>query len=143
MHIDHVPIEASVPQGSILAPILWNIYFIDLLQSPPLASAYADDCMLSHSYTRDETMNVIDDTNQLLGDITSWAARWQVKFAAEKTQAVLIPHLREDAKLLEGHKVWRGHLCHLGLGQHPRSGSRLQTLLPQPLDTDDLMKLCR
>ena len=61
------PIEASVPQGSILGPILWNIYINDLLQSLPLVLAYADDCTLSHSYTRDETANMIEDTNWTSG----------------------------------------------------------------------------
>ena len=56
------PSEASVPQG----PNLWNIYFKDLLQSLPLASAHADVCTLSHSYTRNETVNVMEDTNRQL-----------------------------------------------------------------------------
>ncbi|KAG0717235.1 hypothetical protein GWK47_054864 [Chionoecetes opilio] len=43
-----------------------------------------------------------DATNGQLGDITAWGRRWQVKFAAEKTQAMVISHSREDARLLEG-----------------------------------------
>ena len=96
------PIEASVPQGSILGPLLWNIYFNDLLQSLPVVSAYADDCSLSLSYNREEAVNVIDATNRQLGEIMAWGRRWQVKFAAEKTQALLISRSREDARLLEG-----------------------------------------
>ena len=84
------PVETSVPQGSILGPLLWNIYFNDLLQCLSVASAYADDCTPSHSYTREEAANVIDATNRKLDDILAWSRRWQVKFAAEKTQAILI-----------------------------------------------------
>ncbi|KAG0722238.1 hypothetical protein GWK47_044879 [Chionoecetes opilio] len=51
---------------------------------------------------REETANVIDATNRQLGDITAWGRRWQVKFTAEKTQAMVISRLREDTRLLEG-----------------------------------------
>ena len=40
-------IGASVPQGSVLGPLLWNIYFNDILQLIPEAKAFADDCTLS------------------------------------------------------------------------------------------------
>ena len=96
------PVEASVPQGSILGPILWNVYFNDLLQSLSLVSAYADDATLSHSYDRQEAVNVIDAANRHLGDIMAWGKRWQVKFAAEKTQALVISRSQEDARLMEG-----------------------------------------
>ena len=41
------PVGASVPQGSVLGPVLWNFYIDDLLQTLPAVSAYADDCTLS------------------------------------------------------------------------------------------------
>ncbi|KAG0714527.1 Retrovirus-related Pol polyprotein from type-1 retrotransposable element R1 2 [Chionoecetes opilio] len=86
-----------------LGPILWNVYFNDLLQKAPLwLSAYADDCTVSHSYTKEETANVIDDANRQLGDITAWGRRWQVQFAAEKNQAMVISRSRENSRLLEG-----------------------------------------
>ncbi|KAG0719442.1 hypothetical protein GWK47_050436 [Chionoecetes opilio] len=50
---------------------------------------------------KEETANVIDATNRQLGDITAWGRRWQVKFAAEKTQAMVISRSREDPRLLE------------------------------------------
>ena len=49
------PVEASVPHGSILGP---------LLTTAP------------YSYTREEAENVIDATNRQLRDILAWDSRW-------------------------------------------------------------------
>lgn len=96
------PVEASVPQGSVLGPILWNIYFSDLLQTIPAASAYADDCTLSRTYKREEAQDVIESVNRQLADIMAWGKRWQVRFAPDKTQAMVISRSREDARQLNG-----------------------------------------
>ena len=43
-------IRASVLQGSVLGPVLWNVYVDDLLRQIPAVQAYADDCTISLSY---------------------------------------------------------------------------------------------
>lgn len=53
------PVEGYVPQESVLRPILWNVYFNDLLQSILSASAYADDYTLSWTYEKEETQAVV------------------------------------------------------------------------------------
>ncbi|XP_047471197.1 uncharacterized protein LOC125026661 [Penaeus chinensis] len=40
-------IQASVPQGSVIGPLLWNVYFNDILKLIPEAYAFADDCTLT------------------------------------------------------------------------------------------------
>lgn len=84
------PITASVPQGSVLGPVLWNIFINDLLESHPEISAYADDSTLTKSYHREDCPLVITQINNKLRSITEWGNKWQVKFAPEKTQAMVI-----------------------------------------------------
>ena len=67
-----LPVGASVPQGSVLGPVLWNLYIDDLLRGLPAISAYADDCTLSLSYPRQDSRRAIADVNQQLGMIAEW-----------------------------------------------------------------------
>uniref|UniRef100_A0A0P4VU58 Reverse transcriptase domain-containing protein n=1 Tax=Scylla olivacea TaxID=85551 RepID=A0A0P4VU58_SCYOL len=96
------PMEAFVPQGSILDLILWNVHFNSLLQSLTLVSAFADDATLSHSYSREEAVNVIDTTNHHLCDILVWSRRWQVKYLPKRPRPWSSPCSREDARVMEG-----------------------------------------
>lgn len=89
------PVNASVPQGSVLGPLLWNIYFNDILQLIPEAYAYADDCTLTFTCDRTNRQATIARINQALQSIISWGKRWQVTLAPEKTQVMLISR-RQD-----------------------------------------------
>lgn len=81
------PAEA-VAQGLVFIPIMWNIYFPDLLQIISVNS-YSDDCTLSGTHTRKQTQDVIEFVRRQLRDIKAYGDRWQVTFAAEQTQAMM------------------------------------------------------
>ena len=83
-------IEASVPQGSVLGPIFWNIFFDDILHLVPEAQAFADDCTLSFECMDNNHVQTIYHINEVLKTIISWSKKWQVTLAAEKTQLMLI-----------------------------------------------------
>ena len=72
---ESLPVEASVPQGSILGPLLWNVYVDDLLRLLLAVSAYADDCTLSYTYPRQDIGRAAEAINQQLRVIEEWGAR--------------------------------------------------------------------
>ena len=84
------PISASVPQGSVLGPLLWNAFFNDLLQLIPETHAYADDCTLTFPCNSGDHRATVAHINQVLQTIVVWGRRWQVDLAPEKTQVMLV-----------------------------------------------------
>ncbi|XP_045105136.1 uncharacterized protein LOC123500494 [Portunus trituberculatus] len=103
---DQHPISASVPQGSVLGPLLWNAFFNDLLQLIPEAHAYADDCTLTFPCDSGDHCATVAHINQVLQTIVSWGHRWQVELAPDKTQVMLVsddtPLTHPPSYLMEG-----------------------------------------
>ena len=84
------PVLASVPKGSVLGLVLWNIFIYDLLQQLSSVAAYADDCTLSRSYCRPDSKRAVTELSKQLRLVELWRETWQVNFAAEKMQAMVI-----------------------------------------------------
>ena len=83
-----VNINAGVPQGSRLGPLLFIIYIndiVDNLESDILI--FADDCSLLASGL--DPAETADQLNRDLLKISAWADRWKVNFNAGKTKNII------------------------------------------------------
>ena len=85
---DLLDIQAGVPQGSRLGPLLFLIYINDIvegLESEILI--FADDCsLLASGLDPTETVEII---NRDLLRISNWAKRWKINFNAGKTKDII------------------------------------------------------
>ena len=81
-------IQAGVPQGSRLGPLLFLIYINDIvdgLESEILI--FADDCsLLASGKDPTETVEIL---NRDLNKISLWANRWKVTFNALKSKDLI------------------------------------------------------
>lgn len=62
-------IEARVNQGNVLYQLLWNIYFDNILHLKPVAHAYADDCTLNLTCSRENQHNTFSHINKILQSV--------------------------------------------------------------------------
>ena len=70
---------ASVLQGSVLEPLLWNVYSINLLQLIPEVSAYADYCTVSFTSSKSPNMSLQDTGNHILIIVVKWSKNGKLK----------------------------------------------------------------
>ena len=73
----------GVPQGSVLAPLLFNIYTYDLPTIISKKFAYADDLAIFHSTGDWQTL---EGTLTLdMKTLSSYLQKWKLKFSVNKT----------------------------------------------------------
>ena len=84
-----LPIEADVPQGSILGPLLFLIYINDIVVDiNSSVRLFADDNSLY--LILDNPAEAARCINSDLKRMHRWAERWLVKLNAKKSEAILI-----------------------------------------------------
>ncbi|CAK1598143.1 unnamed protein product [Parnassius mnemosyne] len=91
-------------QGSIGGPIFWNILLDPLLKELSTkethCQAFADDVVLI--FSGDTVKQIQEQANVTLAHVHKWGARNKLKFAPDKTKAMIITNkLKYDAPLLE------------------------------------------
>ena len=111
-------IEAGVPQGSVLSPLLWNIFVSDLPTSPRTELAlYADDTAILAS---SRNAGIISNRLQTAADsLEDWYTDWRISVNPEKSAAVLF----QKRRLQPGPNItmfgrpipWTNQVSYLGL----------------------------
>lgn len=80
-------IQAGVPQGSVLGPILYTIFTSDMpITSNVLVATYADDtAILAASPNPTDASTKIQEE---LNDVEKWLNKWKIKVNTEKSNHV-------------------------------------------------------
>lgn len=98
---DSRPINAGVPQGSILGPLLFSIFISDLQYVIESCNIYlfADDILLKNSFTLDNEQNAIIEINADLNRIKQWTYDNTLQLNAAKSQHIFIGSNQNISKL--------------------------------------------
>ena len=87
---EYLTVDFGVPQGSILGPILFNIYVSDLTSITKCNSIqYADD---TNIYINTKRENIMSSTAKIQTDVTNimkWSTEKNLVFNAKKTKSII------------------------------------------------------
>ena len=102
---DKLPIQSGVPQGSILGPILFNVYVNDLPSVPQYCKSktYVDDKRLDITFPVQQRASVVEDMNKDLTKIRNWCFDNRLLLNASKNKLMLFGSRQMIAKIPNFH----------------------------------------
>lgn len=117
-HSSSLPISRGVPQGSVLGPLLFNVFINDIVNINTSAKfiIYADDATVLFSGADTDTL--VESCNNFFCNITSWSLSNKLKINPKKTKVIIfrarnkVLNLKQDIMcadqkidIVEEHKI--------------------------------------
>ena len=86
------PLPLTVPQGSIMVPVLFTLYGNDLFRVPKYCEplVYVDDPKLFLGFPASELNDVISAVNENLKEISIWFSRNSLPINPDKTKLLYV-----------------------------------------------------
>lgn len=135
-HSSSLPVSRGVPQGSVLGPLLFNVFINDIVNINKSVKfiIYADDATVLFSGA--DTDRLIESCNRFFCNITSWSLSNKLKINPKKTKVIIFRarnkflNVNQDIicadqkiDIVEEHKIlgvtfsshlsWDSHVSHL------------------------------
>ncbi|GFX63402.1 probable RNA-directed DNA polymerase from transposon X-element [Trichonephila clavipes] len=109
-------ISAGIAQGSILGPVLFNLYVNDILKSTKtMLCMYADDTAI---LSRHKNLNtLVENINEHLAHLEIWFSVWKIALNSSKTEAVFFSQRVPPPEItLQNQRIpWSHHTKYLGV----------------------------